>query len=447
MQIVILSGGSGSRLWPLSNDARSKQFLRLLPTEGSEERESMIMRVVRQIAEAGLEADITIATGALQRDAILSQIGDHVSIVTEPERRHTFPAICLACEFLAREKGCAPDEPVVVMPCDAFTGAGYFQTIGKMAAEVAKGSADMLLMGINPIFPSTKYGYILPDRSGGGHGVVPVKKFVEKPDVASAAALIEDGALWNSGVFAFRLGYMTTLARGYVDGDSFATIRSRYEDYPITSFDYEVAEKADSLAVIPFYGQWKDLGTWNTLTDELRHQTYGNVLTDGTQINTHIINELDIPVMCIGTQNLVIAASPDGILVTEKSRSEDMKRFVPTLHSRPMYEERRWGTYKVIDRVTYPDGFAALTKQLIVNPGCALSYQRHSCRDEVWTFIDGEGEIVLDDVRRPVRRGDTVFIPKGQKHALRAVTPLTFIEVQSGTNLIEEDIERFPLPW
>lgn len=447
MQIVILSGGSGTRLWPLSNDARSKQFLRLLPTANSEERESMIMRVVRQIGEAGLEAEITIATGASQRDAILSQIGERVNIVTEPERRHTFPAICLACEFLLHEKGCRPDEPVVVMPCDAFTGPGYFQTIRKMASEVEKSVADMVLMGINPIFPSTKYGYIVPDKEHGAHGVIPVKKFVEKPDVATATDLIEEGALWNSGVFAFKLGFITTLSDKYVTGDTFENIRRQYTDYPVTSFDYEVAEKAQSLAVIPFYGQWKDLGTWNTLTDELRHQTYGNVLTDGRQINTHIINELDLPIMCIGTQNLVIAASPDGILVTEKSRSEDMKRFVPQLHGRPMYEERRWGTYKVIDRVSYPDGFSALTKQLIVNPGCSLSYQRHSCRDEVWTFIDGEGEIILDDIRKPVRRGDTFFIPKGQKHALRAVTPLTFIEVQSGTNLIEEDIERFPLEW
>ena len=447
MEIIILSGGSGTRLWPLSNDARSKQFLRLLPTDGSEERESMIQRVVRQLRQAVPGVNITVATGSSQRDAILSQIGDGVDIVTEPVRRHTFPAIALACEFLALKKGCSPDEPVVVIPCDAFTGPGYFQTIRKMAEGVEQGDASMVLMGINPIFPSTKYGYILPEGERNALGMYAVSRFVEKPDVSHARELIEQGALWNGGVFAFRLGFMTQISRRYVAADSFEALRDSYESFPVTSFDYEVAEKAGSLAVIPFYGQWKDLGTWNTLTDELKHQTYGNVLTDGTQVNTHIINELDIPIMCIGTQNLVIAASPDGILVTEKSRSEDMKRFVPTLRTRPMYEERRWGTYKVIDRVTYPDGFSALTKQLSVNPGCSLSYQRHSCRDEVWTFIDGEGEIMLNDERRPVRRGDTIFIPKGQKHALRAITPLTFIEVQSGTNLIEEDIERFPLEW
>lgn len=151
--------------------------------------------------------------------------------------------------------------------------------------------------------------------------------------------------------------------------------------------------------------------------------------------------------MCIGTKDLIIAASPDGILVSEKSCSEDIKKFADRLKRRPMYEERRWGTYKVIDYVDYPDGFSALTKHLTLNPGASISYQNHACRDEVWTFIDGEGEIVLDGKRQPVHRGMTVQIPKGVRHALRASTSLSFIEVQSGSNLVESDIQRFPLDW
>ena len=151
--------------------------------------------------------------------------------------------------------------------------------------------------------------------------------------------------------------------------------------------------------------------------------------------------------MCIGTKDLVVAASPDGILVSEKRLSENIKSYADKLKRRPMFEERRWGTYKVIDFVQYPDGFSALTKHLTLNPGASISYQEHSCRDEVWTFIDGEGEIVLDGVRRRVRRGETVYIPKGMKHALRANRSLSFIEVQSGSNLVETDITRYPYDW
>lgn len=446
MHIILLSGGSGTRLWPLSNDARSKQFLRLLPVEGSDVCESMVQRVVRQIREAGFDAPVTVATSVTQQDSIISQLGTDVNIVTEPSRRDTFPAICLACEYLAKEKCCADDEIVVVMPCDPYTETGYFKTIGKMRRCVEEGVAELVLMGIKPTYPSSKYGYIVP-----GEHVTPdalaVSRFTEKPDNETAETLIAEGAFWNGGVFTFRLGYMNSIARRYVDYPTFGQVRENYSDFPKISFDYEVAEKAESVAVVPFAGKWKDLGTWNALTDELAHHSYGNVTTDGSGINTHVINELDIPVMCIGTRDLVVAASPDGILVSDKSRSEEIKAFAARLKRRPMYEERRWGTYKVIDFVDYPDGFSALTKHLTLNPGASISYQEHECRDEVWTFIDGEGEIVLDGDRRHVCRGMTVHIPKGMRHALRAITSLTFIEVQSGTNLVETDITRYPLEW
>ncbi|MDE6225033.1 MAG: cupin domain-containing protein [Muribaculaceae bacterium] len=446
MQIILLSGWSGTRLWPLSNDARSKQFLKLLPIDGSDDRESMVQRVVRQIKESKLEAPITIATSITQQDSIISQLGTEVNIVTEPSRRDTLPAICLACEYLAKEKKCSSDEIVIVMPCDPYTDAGYFSTIAKMSHCVDKNIAELILMGITPTYPSSKYGYVVPNKAM-GDDALSVKKFTEKPSVEKAEILLSEGALWNGGVFAFRLGYMTSIAENYVQYPSFSEIRDHYSDYPKISFDYEVAEKATSVGVVPFSGEWRDLGTWNTLTDELKHQTYGNVTVDGSGDNTHVINELDIPLMCVGTSNLIIAASPDGILVSEKGKSENIKAFADKLKRRPMFEERRWGTYKVIDFVEYPDGYCALTKHLTLNPGCSISYQEHSCRDEVWTFIDGEGEIVLDDVKQKVCRGMTISIPKGVRHALKATTSLSFIEVQSGSDLVETDIKRFPYNW
>ncbi len=447
MQIILLSGGSGTRLWPLSNDARSKQFLRLLPIEGSDKRESMIQRVVRQMKEADLKASLTVATSASQKDSVISQIGDGADIVTEPCRRDTFPAICLACEYLAKEKHCHDDEVVVVMPCDPYTEIGYFKAIAKMADGIQQGLADMMVMGIKPTYPSSKYGYVVPDSIIGGDGCWQVKRFTEKPDVSTAEKLIEEGAMWNGGVFAFHLKYLTDIVSKYMAFDTFREYVKHYTDFPKISFDYEVAEKAKSIGMVLYDGKWKDLGTWNTLTDELNDTEYGNVMTDGSGNNTHLFNELGIPMLCIGTKDLVVAASPDGIIISEKKKSEIVKEYAAKLKHRPMFEERRWGTYTVLDSVEFPDGFCALTKRLTLNPGCSISYQRHKFRNEVWTFIDGEGEIVLDGVRKKVKRGDTIVISKGQLHALKATTELSFIEVQNGSNLVEEDIERFGFEW
>lgn len=441
MKIILLSGGSGKRLWPLSNDARSKQFLRFL-TAPDGGKESMIQRVVRQIRNAELTDDIVVATGISQKDAVENQLGSSLSIVTEPCRRGTFPAILLACTYLAGQ-GTPQDETIVVMPCDSYTETQYFASVAKMADVVAENVADLVLMGVSPTYPSARYGYIVPD---GTSEVESVRYFVEKPDVATARKLIAEGALWNVGVFAFRLGYMLDIASRMGYDTDFDSLRAHYADLSKISFDYAVAEDAKSAAVVSYTGRWKDLGTWNTLTDELYEPVYGNVRFEDCK-GTYIINELEIPIVCIGGKDLVVAASPDGILVSERGKSVNLKHLVNGIDKRPMYEERRWGEYKVIDSIEFSDGFCALTKQLTLRPGKSISYQRHRCRTEVWTFISGEGEIVIDGERKPVKRGDTVHIPQGQLHALRAITPLTFIEVQSGSNLVEEDIERFPYDW
>ena len=446
MQIILLSGGSGKRLWPLSNNTRSKQFIKLLTApDGS--KESMVQRVVRQLREAGICDPITVATSRSQRDVIINQLGDGIPVVTEPERRDTFPAIALASSYLACERKCPADETVIVMPCDPYTEAGYFETIRRMADAVKNDAAELVLMGIRPTYPSAKYGYVVPMPDNDESGIYRVSRFTEKPDVPTAGRLISEGAFWNGGVFAFRLGYMTDIVARYIKADTFAEIRSRYGEFPKISFDYEVAEKAQSVAVVPFAGEWKDLGTWNTLTDGLSEHTIGNVVMDDESGNTHVINELELPIMCIGARNLVIAASNDGILISDKGKSENIKTYADRLQRRLMFEERRWGEYKVVDTAEFPDGYKSLTKQLKIKSGKCISYQVHRHRDEVWTFIDGEGELVLDGVMSVVGRGDTVIINKGVKHAIKAISDLTFIEVQSGDLLVEEDIERFDWDW
>ena len=446
MQIILLSGGSGKRLWPLSNNTRSKQFIKLLTAhDGS--KETMVQRVVRQLRETGICDSITVATSQSQRDVIINQLGEEIPVVTEPERRDTFPAIALASSYLAYERKCSIDEIIIVMPCDPYTEVGYFETIRRIADAVKNNVAELVLMGIKSTYPSTKYGYIVPANNVQNKGAFQISRFTEKPDMMTAEKLISEGAFWNGGVFAFRLGYMIDIIARYIKADTFAEIRSRYGEFPKISFDYEVAEKAQSVAVVPFTGEWKDLGTWNTLTDELSEHTIGNVVMDDESENTHVINELELPVMCIGARNLVIVASNDGILISDKSKSENIKTYADRLQRRPMFEERRWGEYKVVDTEEFPDGYKSLTKQLKIKSGKCISYQVHRHCDKVWTFIDGEGELVLDGIRSIVGRGDTVTIKKGIKHAVRAISDLTFIEVQSGALLVESDVERFEWIW
>lgn len=449
MQIVLLSGGSGKRLWPLSNNARSKQFLPLLEkTDGT--MESMVQRVVRQTQEANLTTDITLATNASQLDIITNQLGDTVSVVTEPERRDTFPAIALAASYLSLAKNCSDDEVVVIMPCDPYTEIGYFETIGRMVECVKQDIAELVLMGITPTYPSAKYGYVVPqmDSVQQTQGcALPVAHFTEKPTVAVAEELLKQNAFWNGGVFAFRLGYMMNIVKKYIIADSFEEVRSRYSEFPKISFDYEVAEKAQSVAVVPYTGQWKDLGTWNTLTDELRQNIIGNAVLGPKCENTHVINELQNPIFVDGVKDVVVAACPDGILICAKKETENIKKYVENLTPRPMYEERRWGTYRVLDDTYYADGNHSLTKRITLQPGKNISYQIHHHRSEVWTFVEGEGLFVLDGEVRKVKAGETVIIPVEHYHAIKAITELTFIEVQVGNPLVEEDIERTEWDW
>lgn len=406
----------------------------------------MVQRVIRQIHETGLSCPVTIATSVTQKDSITNQLGDEVTVVTEPCRRDTFPAICLAAAFLDKEVKCSRDEIVIVMPCDTYTEKGYFHAVVEMAEAIERNEAELVLMGIAPTYPSAKYGYVIPSKHSSGR-IQMVDRFTEKPDVETAKEFIKMGAYWNGGVFAFRLGYMIDILSRYVAYTTFDEVRSRYGELPKISFDYEVVEKARSVAVISFKGSWKDLGTWNTLTDELKELCIGNVVMDDKSVNTHAINELGIPLMCIGTKDMVIAASPDGIMVSEKSQSENIKFYADSLKNRPMYEERRWGEYKVIDNVGFADGHHALTKQLVIKPGNGISYQVHRCRDEVWTFIEGEGLLVIDGEIKKVAQGDVVHIRKGTKHAVKAITELRIIEVQIGTKVVEEDVERFVWDW
>lgn len=438
MNIILLSGGSGKRLWPLSNETRSKQFLKLLKNENGE-YESMVQRVYRQIKTVCDESNIVVATGASQVDVIKSQLGDHVDVVVEPERRDTFPAIVLSTAYLAFEKKLDMNEPVLVLPVDPYADLDYFYTLLRMEKAVQDNVADMVLMGIRPTYPSEKYGYILPEQDNfydEEKNAYPVKAFIEKPAEFQAVELIEQGAVWNGGIFAFKLGYLMSIVSDYINVGSFVELRNNYATLKKTSFDYEVVEKAKSVAMIPYEGEWKDLGTWNTLSEEMEEDSIGYVTLGEDTYRTSVINELSIPVVVLGVQDLIVATSPDGILISDKEKSSYLKSYVDKIKQRPMFEECRWGDYKVLDYKTYDDGRTSLTRNLFVKSGCNIGYKHHALRDEIWTIVDGSGTLMLEDHTRNVQTGDVVYIHKGQKHDLTAITNMNIIEVQIGLEVV-----------
>ena len=437
MNIILLSGGSGKRLWPLSNDVRSKQFLKIFrKADGT--KESMAMRMYRMIKEVDPDSFITIATSENQIPQIRAQLGEKVGISVEPTRRDTFPAIALAAAYLKRN-GVGEEEPVVVCPVDPYVNADYFECLKELSDKAGK--ANLTLMGIEPTYPSTKYGYIIPTSKD---HISPVSEFKEKPDEETAEKYIADGALWNGGVFAFKLSYLLGIVHSLFGSDFYDELIERYGELEKISFDYAVVEKEKSINVIRFNGEWKDLGTWNTLSEAMVDSVSGNATADDCE-NTHVINELGIPLIALGIKDAVIAATPDGILVSNKEASPKLKDYVAS--ARPMYERRGWGEYKVLDYKLHEDGQNSLVKELIITPGQHISYQRHRHRTEIWTFIEGTGELILDGKVKQVERGDVAVIKPGMKHAIKGITELHIIEVQVGDELTEEDIERLDWEW
>lgn len=448
MKIVLLSGGSGKRLWPLSNSVMSKQFLEILPTNDGK-KESMVQRVCRQIRKYNKEKIFVVAP-EFQKDLIQQQLGDDVEFVSEPYRRGTYNAIQLACSRII--KNISPDkfikgpqidlsnaykaidaesviqdneytycrclnEQVCVIPIDIFVEDDFFNILDDIEKSIKTSSKMITLVGIKPTYPSTNYGYIVPDKAK--------YLFFEKPNKEKAQEYINLGGLWNAGIFGFSLEMYRYLEEDFV--------RHHYVNRPDISFDCAVCEKTDSISVVEYNGEWKDIGTWSTLSEEI--DSYQGIISQENCTNTTIINTLNKPLIALGLDNAVVAVTHDGIIVSNKDESYKVKNYVKD--SKPFFEKRRWGEYYILD---YGDGF--LTKRLKINAGKSISYQVHNHRKEVWTIVSGEGILTINDLQRCVRSGDTIVIDIGEKHKLSATSDITFIETQLGDILEESDIER-----
>ena len=436
MNLVLLSGGSGQRLWPLSNDVRSKQFIKIFHrADGT--LESMVQRVYRQIREVDPEASVTIATAKSQVSAIHNQLGEDVGISVEPCRRDTFPAIALSAAYLRDVRGISEDAPVVVCPVDPYVDNDYFEALKALNDRAAVSDANLVLMGIEPTYPSEKYGYIIPQ---GKEAVSKVSMFKEKPTQEVARSYISQGALWNGGVFAFRLGYVLNRAHELLDFADYEDLFQKYDTLKKISFDYAVVEHEPKIEVMRFSGTWKDLGTWNTLTEAMDSSAVGEALFNENCRNVHVINELDVPILCMGLKDVVVSASPNGILVSDKEQSSYIKPYVNTLDQRVMFADKSWGSFRVID---VDD--SSMTIKVTLNPGHSMNYHSHSRRDEVWTVISGRGRTVVDGMSQEVQAGDVITMAAGCRHTVFAETELKLIEVQLGQEISVSDKQKFEL--
>ena len=430
MHIVLLSGGSGKRLWPLSNDIRSKQFIPFFQqSDGA--RNSMAQRVCGQVRHAIPGAQITIATSKAQVSVLRNQLGEAVDICVEPCRRDTFPAIALVSAYLHDVKGVDENEAVAVCPVDPYVEDGYFAAVHQLTQLVGTGAGELMLMGVEPTYPSEKYGYILPQNK---EVVSHVLSFREKPDADAAQRYIDEGALWNSGVFAYCLGYVLTRARQLLGCSDYEGLLAAYESLEKISFDYAVVEHETNIGVLRYGGAWKDLGTWNTLTEIMEETALGDAVLDDGCRNTHVVNEMDVPVLVMGAQNLVVAASPEGILVADKAASSYRKPYVERISQPVMFAEKSWGSFRIIDVEE-----ESLTIKVTLNAGHAMNYHSHTHRREIWTVVSGCGSVRLDGAERPAAAGDVIDIPAGMKHKISARERMVVIEVQVGSSISKED--------
>ncbi len=434
MNIILLSGGSGKRLWPLSNDIRSKQFIKIFKTaDGS--YESMVQRVYSQIKRVDSDAAVTIATSKTQVSEIHNQLGENMGISIEPCRRDTFPAIALATAYLRDVQGVDENDAVVVCPVDPYVEDDYFEALKALGSQAAKGEANLVLMGIEPTYPSEKYGYIIPKTKD---KVSVVETFKEKPDKETAEKYIEQGALWNGGVFAYKLKYVLDKAKELIGFTDYEDLFSRYDTLEKISFDYAVVEKEPEIQMMRFGGMWKDLGTWNTLTEAMTEPVLGEAILNDACEKVNVINELNVPIVCMGLKDIVVSASPEGILVSDKEQSSYIKPYVDNLDQQIMFAEKSWGSFRVLD---IDEGSETL--KVTLNPGHRMNYHSHRRRDEIWNVISGEGKVVVDGMEQPVTAGDVITMQAGCRHTVCAITELKLIEVQIGEGISVDDKQKF----
>ena len=429
INLILLSGGSGSRLWPLSNSSRSKQFLKVIEDKNGN-HVSMVQRVFDQINKVDTELNITIATSESQKDSILRQISGDYSLTIEPERRNTAAAIMLACQHLSLEEHAKPEDTVIVMPIDSYAEQEFYNNILKIDKHVQSSEYDLVLQGVKPTCPSEKYGYIIPGELHGD--VYDVLEFKEKPTESLALEYIEKNGFWNCGIFGFRLSYLLDITKRFFDSSKYLDYVENYSKLPSISFDYEVVEKAKRIGVVIYEGQWKDIGTWNELTGQMKEPHSGKVVYDQeTCSNTHVINETNLPFVVAGLQDIIAVATPDGILVSDKKDSVNIKELVNKAAERqPMFEKKVWGEYRVLNAYEDSKGRRTSVVSIIVNKNQNLISSNGEPFKKVCTVLMGKGKAKVSGKNYELIPGTTLSIEKDCPYNITASERLLILEAQ-----------------
>lgn len=444
MKTILLCGNSGTRLWPLSNDVRSDQYVPLLKGEDGK-AESFIQRVWRQLQQSQLAAHTLITTNAAQVDLIERQLVGTSRILLEPDGRDTFLAIALSITYLLSRGEVLEDDVVFILPTDIFTGVGFYETAKKLAETVKASSADMGLIGIKPYEAKSEYSYILPSEQGIENELVLVEKFIEKPNQALAEQLIIEGALWNSGAVVVKVKFILNalIERGLPS--TYEHLFNNYAQLTKISFDYAIVQSCENIVAIAYEGPWDELGNWKAMLPHIFYkQNPLDVIKNSP--NSYIVNELHYPIALMDVPNCIVVASPDGLLITDPSSTETLETYIQQ-QFRPMYEERRWGTCRVLERATVSNNEEVLVKRLVIDEGKNISYQKHQYRNEVWTILEGEGKLAHNNQITFVQKGDVIQFQAGEYHAILAIKKLEIVEVQYGSKLTEEDIECIYMKW
>ncbi|WNS44200.1 sugar phosphate nucleotidyltransferase [Paenibacillus sp. MMS20-IR301] len=430
MHTILLCGGSGQRLWPLSGRIRSKMFLRLLPAPGGG-TESMIGRVCRQLRHAGLDESLLFAAHQDQAGLVRRYTGNCYPVIGEPHKRGTFTAAALGALHLYSAGKAKPEDILCVAPADMYADESFFLKFHEFTDVLAASGADLALLGTKPSAPSDQYGYIIPEP-GSTDAYAKVLTFEEKPEIVRAQELIEAHALWNCGVFAFTLSFMLShLEKMGLPTDAAAFIE-QYPGLPVRSFDKEVAERSAKAVVLRHEGEWGDLGSWSTLAARLQTPVIGNGAIWGEARDTHIVNELNVPLHVIGVPGIIAVGSPEGILIAAKKEANRIKDILQE-HSvkEPGYGEAAWGSYTLLDRTANGTGLT-LTIQLTLLPEHEIPEMDCQHSAKTWIIISGHGEVKMNGLAAAAQAGGIFTITRGQQHAIRAVSALKLIEVRIG---------------
>lgn len=455
MKIIILAGGGGTRLFPLSRACYPKQFLKIAGEK------SLLQQTVERFLIIAEQKDIVIVTNKdyifhVQGD--LHEIGaEKINVITEATGKNTAPAIALAISYCKDCLGCTDDEILFVSPADhLIKPVEKFAELVQQAEQVCKEQNDIITIGVKPTKAETGYGYIqTADKII--DNVFAVKSFKEKPDKVTAEKYIAEGNYyWNAGMFMFSIGRMETELEQYIpeivkiSQQGYEICVNKFNEMPDISIDYAVAEKSTYMAVMPMQDiYWNDIGSFDSIAEVLADKNgngiYGDVIADDCQ-NTTILG-YDRLISAIGLKNLIVVDTPDSLLITEKGKSQEVKKVVEKLRkehrkeaieNRTMY--RPWGSYTILAEA---EGYKV--KRITIKPGAKLSLQMHYHRSEHWTVISGTGKLTLDDKVVIFKENESTYIPIAVKHRLEnpGQIPLSIIEVQNGRYLGEDDIVRF----